>query len=338
MVSFAHYHANFWSEIWRDSAEAEFIGIWDADEIRGREMAAKYNVSFITDLEDLLSRVDAIGLCNETSAHADVIEKAAAKGVHVLCEKPLATSREAYQKITSVVNNSGIVFQQSYPKRHDPINHEIKRLIDEGALGRITLMRVRHCHYYGLDPEFKDEWHTNASLSGGGALIDEGVHGADLIRWFMGDPVFVMAMLSDDAAQMGVDDLGLAVFRFANGSLAELVSSSTILAAESSVEIFGTKGSVLLSGVDLASKDFSPDKSLKIYTDNNPRGSWTVPNIISQFKKGEFHQQNALSFLKTLINGTPPPVTLLDGGRSLEMILSAYEAANSGRTVTISYA
>ncbi|OUR77317.1 hypothetical protein A9Q83_11485 [Alphaproteobacteria bacterium 46_93_T64] len=336
MVSFAHYHANFWSEVFRDSPETNLVGIWDSNKARGQNAANTYETEYVADLEELLSQVDAIGLCNETSFHADVIEKAAAHGVHVLCEKPLATSNLECDRIIDAVQNSGIVFQQSFPKRFDAVNHEIKRLIDSEALGRITLMRVRHCHFYGLDPEFSKEWHTDATLSGGGALIDEGIHGADLIRWFLGEPLSVMAMLSEDAAQLGVDDLGLAVFRFEGGALAELVSSSTIQAADSSVEVFGTKGSAILSGVDLASKDFSPEKSLKVYTDELRRGSWTIPDIVTQFKKGEFHQQNALSFVRTLIEGTPPPVTLEDGCRSLAMILAAYEAANTGQVVAIS--
>ena len=335
ILGFAHYHANFWSEVFRDSPLAEFVGIWDHDASRGTAAAAKYGVRFRPDLGELLQGCGAVGVTSETVRHAPLIEQAAARGCHVLCEKPLAATLEDCDRIAWAVTRSGIIFMQSFPKRFDPVNHELRRMVRDGELGRIWLVRVRHGHYHGLDPAFVAQWYMDPALSGGGALLDEGVHAADLLRWLLGEPESVTATVSSAALGLAVEDAAVAVFRFPGGALGELATGSGFTAADNSVEVYGTDGSAILSGVDLASRDITPEGFLKVYRTGQPERRWTVSPIVPRFKTGGFHQQNALHFLDALAQGTPPPVTLQDGRRAVEMILAAYAAARTGQAQAI---
>ncbi len=331
ILSFAHYHANFWSEVFRDSLRAEFVGIWDDDAGRGEAAAAKYDTRYWPEIGALLGACEAVGVCSATAHHAGLIERAAAAGCHILCEKPLATTLEDCDRIELAIGRAGVVFMQSFPKRFDPINHELRRLVRDGELGQIVLMRVRHGHLYGLGPGHGMAWADDPELAGGGALLDEGVHGADFIRWLFGEPESVMAMVSHVALHGPLENLGLAVFRYEGGLLCELASSTTFAAGDNSVEVFGTKGAAVLSGVDLASRDLTDAGFLKVCRlDGGPR-RWQISPIVPRFKTGGFHQQNALAFLEALAEGKPPPTTLEDGRRSLEMILAAYRSAASGR-------
>jgi myo-inositol 2-dehydrogenase/D-chiro-inositol 1-dehydrogenase len=331
ILSFAHYHANFWAEVFRDSPRAEFVGIWDDDAGRGEAAAANYGTRFWPELDALLGACEAVGVCSATAHHADLIERAAAAGCHVLCEKPLATTLADCDRIETALGRAGVVFMQSFPKRFDPVNRELRRLVRDGELGQIVLMRVRHGHLYGLGPGHGMAWADDPKLAGGGALLDEGVHGADFIRWMFGEPESVIAMVSHVALGRPLENLGLAVFRYKDGLLCELVSSTTFAAGDNSVEVFGTKGAAVLSGVDLASRDLTDSGFLKVCRlEDGPR-RWQVSPIVPRFKSGGFHQQNALAFLDALAEGKPPPNTLEDGRRSLEMILAAYRSAASGR-------
>jgi myo-inositol 2-dehydrogenase / D-chiro-inositol 1-dehydrogenase len=331
ILSFAHYHANFWAEVFRDSPRAEFVGIWDDEPGRGEAAAAKYDTRFWPELDGLLGACEAVGVCSATAHHAGLIERAAAAGCHVLCEKPLATTLADCDRIESALGRAGVVFMQSFPKRFDPVNHELRRLVQAGELGQIVLMRVRHGHLYGLGPGHGMAWAGDPELAGGGALLDEGVHGADLIRWMFGEPESVVAMVSHVALGEPLENLGLAVFRYKDGLLCELVSSTTFAAGDNSVEVFGTKGAAVLSGVDLASRDLTDAGFLKVCRlDGGPR-RWQISPTVPRFKSGGFHQQNALAFLEALAGGKPPPSTFEDGRRSLEMILAAYRSAASGR-------
>lgn len=335
VLSFAHYHANFWTEVFRTSPLATLTGIWDDDAARGAASAATHQTVFHADLDAVLANCEAVAICSETTRHADLVERAARAGCAILCEKPLAGSLADADRIARAVAAAGTPFMQSFPKRFDPVNHELKRRLEAREFGRIGLVRVRHGHYYGLDAAFPKSWHADPLLSGGGTLIDEGVHGADFLRWMFGEPESVTAITSSAMLGLGVEDLAIAVYRYADGMVAELATSWNFVAASDSIEIYGNQGTALLGGVDLASKDFCTEGWLRTYAGGERR--WTRPDIVPQFKVGNFHQQNALAFLDALARNAPPPVTLEDGRRALAMILAAYDAAASGREVTIRY-
>jgi myo-inositol 2-dehydrogenase / D-chiro-inositol 1-dehydrogenase len=161
------------------------------------------------------------------------------------------------------------------------------------------------------------------------------VHGADLIRWLFGEPVSVMAMTANAIFGAPVEDAAIAVFRFASGLLVELAPSWCFPAADNSVELYGTGGAAILSGVDLASRDLTERAFLKTYRVGQPARRWQVSPLVPRSKSGTHHHQVAQEFLATLRAGTAPPVTLEDGRRALTLILAAYEAARTGRTVPV---
>ena len=129
ILSFAHYHANFWAEAFVEDAEADLAGIWDEDEARGRDAASRFGTIFVPDLDDLLGRVDAVAITSVTAEHAPLAERAARAGRHILCEKPLATSMAEADRIAAAVALGGVSFMQSFPKRFDPVTHEIERAV-----------------------------------------------------------------------------------------------------------------------------------------------------------------------------------------------------------------
>jgi myo-inositol 2-dehydrogenase/D-chiro-inositol 1-dehydrogenase len=336
VLSFAHYHANFWSDAFLRDPRAELAGVWDADAARGRAAAERYGAEFVGDLDALLDRVDAVAICSETAKHRALIEAACARGRHVLCEKPIAATLADADAIAHAVKAAGIVFMQSFPKRFDPVNHELKALVDSGAFGKLWLVRVRHGHRHGLDQEFTRGWWADPALSGGGTLIDEGVHAADFLRWLFGEPESVQAAISSAALGLAVDDTAVAVFRWADGLLGEVATGWMFQAADTSIEIYGTMGAALLSGVDIASRDvLGNGPHLRVLLEGAPERRWQVSETVPQFVRGEFHHQNAYAFVESLANGTPPPIGLADGRGALAMILAAYAAARSGGTVDI---
>ena len=335
VLSFAHYHANFWTEVFKASPHATLIGIWDDDAGRGQAAASTHATRWHADLDDLLAGCDAVAICSETARHAGLIECAARAGCAILCEKPLATSLAECDHIARSVADAGVLFMQSFPKRFDPVNHELKRILEARELGRVGLVRVRHGHFYGLDAAFAGSWHADARASGGGTLIDEGVHGADFLRWMFGEPDTVAAITSRAMLGLGVEDLAIATFRYADGMVAELTTSWSFVAADNSIEVYGDKGTALIGGVDLASKDFCAAGWLRTYSGGERR--WRTSDIVPRFKAGGFHQQNALAFLDAIVHKAPMPIALTDGRRALAMILAAYEAAATGREVNIRY-
>lgn len=332
MLSFAHYHANFWVETFCAQPDTRVAAVWDDDGDRGREAAQRFGVPFEPDLDAAIGVADAVAICCETSRHADLVERAAAAGRAILCEKPLAADLAGADRIARAVGNSGVLFMQSFPKRLDPVSHELRKLVDDGGLGQIHLVRVRHGHGYGLTTDFKTRWYARRALGGGGALLDEGVHGADLLNWLFGRPQSVVATTTAGILGLEVEDGATAIYSYESGMRAELTSSFLFVAADSSIEVYGTKGSALVSAVDLASRDITHDGFMRSYVDVGGERRWRVHDITPQFKLGRFHHQNAIAFTRCLLgDGVAPPASVAEGRAALEMIVKAYEAARTGQ-------
>jgi predicted dehydrogenase len=311
LLSFAHYHANFWAEVFRERGLLH--GIWDDDEARGREAAARFGAAYFADLEALLAESTAAAVTCENSRHAELIERAAAHGLAVFVEKPLAGSMADARRIEAAVKRTGITLVQSFPKRQDPVSHWLR----------------------GLVPDFRNRWYVKRALGGGGALLDEGVHGADLLAWLFGMPVSVMATVSDAALGLEVEDLGIATFEFASGMVAELTASFCFAAADTSIELYGSRGTALVSAVDLASRDVTRENFVRICRRDlvaapDAPPAWETVPLVPQFKRGQFHQQGAAAFVDCLVNGSAPAAGLAEGINALAMIEAAYESARAG--------
>jgi predicted dehydrogenase len=332
VLSFAHYHANFWTEVF--AQRGVLAGIWDDDKARGQEAAAKFSTAYVPVLDDLVARCDAVAICSETARHAELVEAVAPRGLAILCEKPLAATLADAERIARIVGERKLFFMQSFPKRFDPATHRLRSAVDEGALGAVTLARVRHGHVYGLAPDFRERWYVRRALAGGGALLDEGVHAADLLALLFGMPQTVMAEVSHDALGLEVEDAGIAVFRWPSGMLGEIVSSFTFAAADVSIELYGTRGTMLVAGVDLASRDITSSDFVRSFREGGER-RWETLDVVPQFKRGSFHQQNAIAFVDALEQGKPPPITVDDGLAAMRMIDAAYRSAQTGTRVAL---
>jgi predicted dehydrogenase len=335
ILGVAHYHGHFWAQAFNEAPEAELAGIWDDDPERGREAAERHHTRYHPELAGLLRDCDAVGVTAETARHPELVEAAARAGVHVLCEKPTATSLAGCDRIEQAVRDGGVTFLQNFPKRYDPAHRELVETVRRGDLGEVRLVRVRHGHYYGLDPAFRRQWYADPVLGGGGALLDEGVHAADLLRWMLGDPASVVATVSCATPDLAVEDNGVAVFTFAAGATAEVAASWTCIAAEASIEVFGTGGTAMLGGVDLASKEFVAGPHLRVFRQGDERGRWRTSPLVPYIVQGTTHFQGPRHFLATLREGRPPSPSLEDGRRALAMILAAYRSAERGAAVPV---
>lgn len=333
ILSFAHYHANFWTEAIQEAPDAHIAGIWDDDPARGQAAAERFNVPFEPDLDALLARCDAVGITSETAKHADLVERAAVAGAHILLEKPMATSAADCDRIYRAVTQAGITFMQNFPKRYDPINAELVQNVRSGALGTISMVRVRHGNYHLLDlgARARDAWYAQPALSGGGTLIDEGIHAIDFLLWLLGEPDTVYATTSNQTLKLDIEDTALVTLTFPSGAVAEIATSNVFVAAEESVEIYGDKGTAILSGVDLASRDFASLPFLKCYTDDRTRGEWQGSMTVPYFQQGNFHQQGPLHFIDCLRSGKEPVVSVAEGRKSLLIVEAAYRAARTGQ-------
>ena len=141
------------------------------------------------------------------------------------------------------------------------------------------------------------------------------------------------------------EDTGIAIYKWANGLIGEIVSCFQFHGGDNSIEVYGTQGALIVSGVDLGSRDLT--KTYIVPKDSDRGGElvlhdekeWTISDTVPQFKKNtpEFHKKVASVFVDALVAGDPPPCTYLDGRRASEMIIAAYESARTGKAQKIVY-
>ncbi len=255
LLGLAHVHAPFWAEAFTADPCVRLERIWDDDVLRGVAGATRFRTLYASDLASAIEAADAVAITSETVDHERLIAAAAAAGKPILCEKPIAVDLAQARRIAAAVGAASVLFMQSFPKRLDPVNHALREVIRSGELGRITLARVRHGHAHGSDPAFTSGWWTDPARSGGGTLLDEGIHAADLLRWLFGPPATVTATLAH-LGGFAVEDAALAAFQWPDGMIGEVVAGWTMRAADVSIEIYGTEGTALVSGVDLAGRGY----------------------------------------------------------------------------------
>ncbi len=327
MLSFAHVHANDYARQVQAHPEAFLQCIWDDDEKRGREAAAAYNVPYESDLEKVLSSsdVDAVLINAPTTQHTPLLLAAAQHKKHIFTEKALTVSTADADAVVKAVRESGVQFVISLPSRTRPETLFIKSILDQGMLGKITLMRARIAHQAALDHWFHDgsAWFGDPALAGGGALFDLGCHTVDVMRWFLGEPVSVIAKAQNFSGAYPIDDNTVAVIEFKSGALGILDVSWVHRAGPNPMEIYGTEGYI---GRSLSSSSDILINSQKAQIAGIAGNSYVIPTKLPDALPMPFAQ-----WMSACLNGTKPTITVEDGRNLTEVLEGIYAASGSGK-------
>ena len=335
ILGFAHGHVNAYCTQWQQKPEygIELVAGWDHDAARLAKSAETYHVQPYATLEECLAHpgLQAVVIGAETSLHADVVEKAAAAGKQIALQKPLALTLAEADRIVAAVERHGVPFTLAWQMRVDPQNVQMKELMQSGVLGRIFMVRRRH----GLPAQLWDTatmWHFNPELNRD-IWADDSAHPIDFLYWLLGKPESVMAEI---ATHLVTNDNGIALFRYANGLLAEVSCSFTCLAAENSTEVIGEKGSIVQNYGDVPSCNVPRPPGapgLKWYL--HEQKEWRTSEIASPPNHG-VRIAGLAGPLAEFFHGRRPPIATAEEGRTaLRMVLATYVAAREGRRVSL---
>ncbi len=192
--------------------------------------------------------VEAVILAVPHTFLAEMAVAALAAGKHVLSEKPGAISSEEMERISAAEKQSGRRYMIGFNHRFHAAFMEAKKLADAGAIGDLLFVRARYG--FGGKPGYEKEWRFKKEMSGGGELIDQGVHMIDLARWFLGDFPKVEGYAENMFWKGGVEDNGFALLRTAKGNVASIHVSWTNWNWTHCFEIYGTDGYLVIDGLD----------------------------------------------------------------------------------------
>lgn len=192
--------------------------------------------------------VDIVVVSTPNALLADIACAALEAGRHVLMEKPMGCSVDQARRIAAAADAAGRVLHVGFNHRFHPAIRRAAALVHAGGVGRVVSVRARYGH--GGRPGLEHEWRSDPAQAGGGELIDQGVHLADLIHWIAGMPVTAFGVLQTAVWPVEpLEDNAFALLRFASGAVAQLHVSMTQWKNLFSMEIFGDRGAVVVEGL-----------------------------------------------------------------------------------------
>lgn len=214
-----------------------------------RLVASHSGATVTTDAKLLLNdpKIDALIIATINNALAPLALAAIQAGKQVLVEKPAAISVAEIDELISAADRAKVIVSVGFNHRYHPALQKARELIDAGAVGPLMFLRARYGH--GGRVGYDREWRANPKLSGGGELIDQGVHLIDLSRWFLGEFPIVQGHATTSYWDMPVDDNAFLSLRTEAGQTAWLHVSCSEWKNLFSMEIYGRDGKLQIDGL-----------------------------------------------------------------------------------------
>ena len=337
------------SHIWEylEDERLEVVALCDIIEERATEIRDKYfpNAAVYTDFRELLKdeTIDSVDICTPNYLHSIIAVAAFEAGKHVFCEKPDAVNVEEVLKMNRAAENAGKTLMIMRNNRFSPASQYAKKYIESGAMGDIYCGRCGWQRRRGIPG--KGGWFTTKAQSGGGPLIDLGVHMIDLAIWLMGSPKpvtvtgstyckFADSDTSDSVnsdfgdkvsgGTFDVEDLAMGTIRFDNGAQLQIEFSwaSNIKQENRFVELRGTK-----SGLTWR------DGDVEVFTEMHGQGCDIHPSNLQPEKKE--HVLNLINFYDVVIDGKEPVFKPQQGIDMIKILCAIYKSAETGREVVL---
>ncbi len=319
--------------------EAELIGIYDHNPDKTTTFSMKFNCKAFESEEELCNdnRIDIVCICTPSGLHLGPALTVINAGKNCVIEKPLETSLERCDKIIEAGISKKVMVSGIFPMRFSRVYMELKKALDEGRFGRLV-MGDAYIKWYRGPEYYKDvRWRSSFKSSGGGAVMNQGIHSVDLLRWFMGKVEAVCAftgMLGHE--DLEVEDVAAATLRFENGAMGVIEASTAVNPGfYRKMEILGTRGSVVIEEEKLLTWKFDEERDSdriireKYSGDNNTGGGVSDPKAISDIG----HLRQLLDILQALDNGHPPAVDAMEARKAVELVLAIYASARNKRIV-----
>lgn len=295
----------------------QIVGIADIDAHAANARAAEVDCPAFTDYAQMFAdaQPDAISICTPPHLHLPVARAAAARNIHVLCEKPPARTLAETQELVAAMDASTGILQFAFCHRfHQPVQ-QARALLAAGKLGQLVQIENRFGFRFARAGH---SWFTEREIAGGGILIDTLVHSIDIFRALAGEVQHVSAATST-TLPIDVEDSAAMVVTSERGVIGTLTCSWVTPISESVVRIYGTEGQAVI--------DYAQPDGLRYRLAGDE--TWTH----CSFDAPDRFVQQADQFLHAIAHNGPPPVTGEDGLAVMRVIETAYRSAMEKKTL-----
>lgn len=312
---------------------AELVAVMEIGAEPANKLKEKYGAKYAyTSAEELLANdeIEAVYIASPVVCHKAQAIAAAKAGKHILLEKPAAVTVEDGEEILNAAKEAGVLIASGFMMRYHAYNQKIKEMIAEGKIGDIVSARAQLTCWY---PEIEGAWRQDKAKSGGGALMDMGVHCVDLIEYILGHKTVEVCGFNDTRTfTYNVDDSSNILIKLDNGVVAYVDSHFNIPdeAAFCRMEFYGTKGSILAEGTlgqvegGTVKVTVSDPGGYNAQQNRDTNGSFAV-----EAELGNMYTKEIESFGRSVADGTPLTVPLEDAIHVQKVACAAYNASEN---------
>lgn len=319
----------------------EIVAVCDINSSHMEELLEKHNlqknisIERFSDYKKMVEKIhpDLISIATESGKHAEIAIYCIEHGVHVIIEKPMAMSIKDANKIIQLSEEKQVKVSACHQNRFNIAVQETKKALDEGRFGKLSHGSIhvrwnRNEEYYKQAP-WRGTWEQD-----GGALMNQCIHGIDLLRWIFGRDVETVYGVTRQQFHhyLDAEDVGMAVVKFKNGAIATIEGTTNVYPRnlEETLYIFGENGTVKIGGKSTNNIDIW-DFSDETDRDNKNKGLEEKTSNVY----GNGHTSLFADMIDAINNKRTPYVDAYAGKEALELVLAIYKSQKEGEPVTL---
>jgi UDP-N-acetyl-2-amino-2-deoxyglucuronate dehydrogenase len=330
--------ANFHAKAVAAARGARAIGVVSRRRSTAETFAKEHGLGFASDsVQELLKQpgLDAVCITTPSAMHLEPALAAIRAGKHLMIEKPLDSTVEGTDHILAEAEKSGVRVGSIFQARFGDAARQVKAAMDAGRFGRMVLAS---CYVkWNRTTEYYTGWKGKLSEDGGGVIINQAIHGVDLLQWFAGMPVEVFAWATQRVHRIESEDTCVAALKFGSGAFGTIEGTTATWPGWSRrIELCGEHGSVVMEDDDITRWDFRverpEDGQIRAMRESAAMGSGAAApmNI-----KIEGHQRQIQDFIDGINERRPFFIEGREARKAVQLVRAIYDSAASGRPVHI---
>ncbi len=316
----------------QDVEAAELVACCDVVEEKAADWAEEHDLgdNYHRDLEDLLERDDiqAVSICTPSGMHSEHAIMAAQAGKHILCEKPLDVTLKRIDDMIAAAKDCDVKLAGVFQRRTYESTKRVREVVQSGKLGKLVLGDCYQKYFRSHEYYASGDWRATWELDGGGALMNQGVHGIDLILHLMGPVTKVTAVARRLVRNIAVEDTAVALLEYENGALGVLEGTTSVTPGSGcEVEISGDDGTVGLSGDTITQWEFPGSDEMEQEVDEEgEKGTASDPLAL----QATGHTEHVRDLCESIIEDREPAIPGHEARKAVEVIKAIYKSSREG--------
>ena len=320
----------------KENPNATLVAVCDMNKERAAAFAADEGIEKVfTDYNVLLQDPDihAVSICTPSGTHGAISTAAANAGKHILCEKPIETKAEKINALIAAVEANNVKMECVYQRRYDPVCLKVKAALDSGIFGKVLMASAYLKYFRSVDYYKSSAWRATWEFDGGGCLMNQGIHGIDLISWLMGGVKKVNAITRTQLHSIEVEDAAVAAVEYSNGAIGIIEGSTCANPAQiTRFEIYCEKGSIIFGdqGISqwyLDGQHISEEVTVASDVLGNDDPSAGMAN--------NSHGPLVDELVDSILNDREPAHGPREARKAVDTILAIYQSSREGKEIVL---